>query len=640
MLKLWMKVTILSSSFLAAGLTGGPLQGTALASTVTLKPQLVGLLNEGRFPTAAYQSLISGMSVDAKWSSLQPTAGGPIAANNNIDKTIASVRQYNLTTTGPQLRLKLRVLAGLDAPDWVKNLDGPPVSATEGLTGTIGTVGRFWTANFASAYQDLQNKLAALYDSVPEISEIVASRCTTFTAEPFIRDTSVQTNVTNLLAAGFTTAADEQCIQDQFTEHLVWTHTRTGVAFSPYQVINANGTTALDMVFPQQMILACRAVLAQQCVVENDFLTSTGAADALGIAMAIAGSPNALQTAQCRLVGSVTGAAQNAVVRGSHAVELCLGYESYATPTQLAPFPSTLPTATYTPLPPQAITGPGQPTDATSLSVTGQVNPNGLSTTVSFQYGTTTAYGLTTTAQSAGSLVALSPVSRTLSGLVSGTVYHFRTVAVNAAGTTYGSDRTATTPLLPTATTGGATTPAPGQLTLAGTVDPRGSATTYYFEFGTTTSYGTTTPVTSAGSGNSPVPVSAVASGLLTGVVYHYRVVAQNPSGVAKGGDRFQLTPQAPAANTQSATSPGSGQLTLTGTVGPHGSATTYYFQYGTDTGYGMVTASASAGSGTTLIAVNAVISGLLPGITYHYRLVAQNPYGIAAGVDRYRLAV
>src|SRR5919109_1392275 len=52
---------------------------------------------------------------------------------------------------------------------------------------------------------------------------------------------------------------------------------------------------------------------------------------------------------------------------------------------------------------PSATTGPALSLTSSSANVTGTVNPNGQSTTYSFQFGTTTAYGAQTNPQSAGS---------------------------------------------------------------------------------------------------------------------------------------------------------------------------------------------------------------------------------------------
>ena len=62
--------------------------------------------------------------------------------------------------------------------------------------------------------------------------------------------------------------------------------------------------------------------------------------------------------------------------------------------------------------------------------------------------------------------------------------------------------------------------------TLAGTVDPNGRATSWYFEYGTGTAYGWKTAARSAGSGTAAHGVSASVTGLAAGRVHHYRLVA------------------------------------------------------------------------------------------------------------------
>jgi uncharacterized protein (TIGR02145 family) len=83
---------------------------------------------------------------------------------------------------------------------------------------------------------------------------------------------------------------------------------------------------------------------------------------------------------------------------------------------------------------------------STNAILYGKVNANGASTNVTFEYGTTNAYGTTI-------IASPSPVTRTvndtvranISGLSENTTYHFRVKAVNAGGTTNGSDLKFTT---------------------------------------------------------------------------------------------------------------------------------------------------------------------------------------------------
>ncbi|MFZ4547746.1 MAG: fibronectin type III domain-containing protein, partial [Bacteroidales bacterium] len=90
-----------------------------------------------------------------------------------------------------------------------------------------------------------------------------------------------------------------------------------------------------------------------------------------------------------------------------------------------------------TTLPATAITG-------NSATINGTINPNSLPTSYHFELGTTIAYGTNTATISAGTGSTSVPVFENLTGLVSGTTYHFRVVATNSDGTTNGADLTFT----------------------------------------------------------------------------------------------------------------------------------------------------------------------------------------------------
>jgi hypothetical protein len=73
----------------------------------------------------------------------------------------------------------------------------------------------------------------------------------------------------------------------------------------------------------------------------------------------------------------------------------------------------------------------------------------------------------------------------------------------------------------------------------------------------------------------------------------------------------------------------------LKATIRPNGGETTYYFQYGLTTAYGLQTPSASVGSGTAKVKVGQAVSHLQTGATYHYRVIAVNSAGTREGHDR-----
>ena len=284
---------------------------------------------------------------------------------------------------------------------------------------------------------------------------------------------------------------------------------------------------------------------------------------------------------------------------------------------------------------PSAITGPVTTVGPTSATATGTVNANGQATTWWVEYGTSTSYGSKTANVNAGSGTGNNAVSASLTSLAPGTTYHYRVVASNAAGTTRGSDGIFTTSAAPVVVTGSATGVTPTTATLNGTVDPNGRATTWYFEYGTGTGYGTKTAVKDAGSGGSAVAVSAALANLARGRLYHYRLVATSDAGTSRGGDQTFSTFGAPAVTTDAASSVTPTAARLNGTITPNGQSTSWYFDYGTSTRYGTRTAVANAGSGTRATRVNASLTRLRTGVTYHYRLVATNGSGTTVGRDR-----
>jgi hypothetical protein len=115
----------------------------------------------------------------------------------------------------------------------------------------------------------------------------------------------------------------------------------------------------------------------------------------------------------------------------------------------------------------------------------------------------------------------------------------------------------AAAPAAPGVTTGPAANIAQSTATLTGRVNPNEAATTYYFQYGTTRSYGTRVPdpPASAGSANRAATVTADIAGLAPSTTYHYRLVARNAKGTRRGTDRTFRTQRQPLGLSLSATS-------------------------------------------------------------------------------------
>ncbi|HLY48195.1 MAG TPA: glycoside hydrolase family 76 protein [Solirubrobacteraceae bacterium] len=111
--------------------------------------------------------------------------------------------------------------------------------------------------------------------------------------------------------------------------------------------------------------------------------------------------------------------------------------------------------------------------------------------------------------------------------------------------------------LAPSSTSGGAGSVTQVAANLAGTVNSNGRYTTYYFEYGTSTSYGAATARRGVRAGRRAVSVTASLTGLSPGTTYHYRIYASNAAGPACSSDRTfttVMTPQQLAASRAVAT--------------------------------------------------------------------------------------
>lgn len=187
---------------------------------------------------------------------------------------------------------------------------------------------------------------------------------------------------------------------------------------------------------------------------------------------------------------------------------------------------------------PTVTTGPATLIAETSATVTGQVNPNGSSTTYHVDYGSTQALGSSTPSQTAGSGSTAAQVSAQLTGLTPATTYDYRLVATNAAGTTTGDLQSLTTAsgsASPILTGGGAGSVGETSAVISALVNPNGLPTSYHIEYGTSSALGSSTPVSQVDAGTASVQVQVHLTGLHPNTTYYYRVVATNSAGTTDG---------------------------------------------------------------------------------------------------------
>jgi DNA-binding beta-propeller fold protein YncE len=197
----------------------------------------------------------------------------------------------------------------------------------------------------------------------------------------------------------------------------------------------------------------------------------------------------------------------------------------------------------------------------------------------------------------------------------------------------------------PDATTGVANGIGGGGATLNGTLDPNGFALSEcsfeyltdakYIEAGKTFTGAESIPCAEEpgeiGSGDSPVPVHADLSGLDPEGRYRFRLLATNKFGTSEGAAGLF---GAPVPITKAALPILYDEATLNGTLDPSGLSTSYHFEYGLSTAYGQSTPTQELAPEDASVAVQAPVTGLAEGATYHFRLVASNEAKTVEGPD------
>ncbi|NQT91360.1 MAG: S8 family serine peptidase [Lentisphaerae bacterium] len=190
----------------------------------------------------------------------------------------------------------------------------------------------------------------------------------------------------------------------------------------------------------------------------------------------------------------------------------------------------------------------------------------------------------------------------------------------------------------PTAFTSPATDVTTNSAVLNGSVNPNGTNAWYFFEYGTSTNYGQSTPVRSLDPTNSPVAVDEPIGSLSATTNYYFRLVAYNALGTNVAAHRLFSTlgpPVAPAVTTLPADQLTDSEARLNGDVDPGFAETTWHFQYGTTIAYGSVTPPGVLDAVSEVFPVSHTVTALVADAIHHFRLVASNSAGVTYGIDR-----
>lgn len=252
------------------------------------KPTLIGLvtmggetfLANGTLPqnrlleANAHPGVYAAAVIEVTWSQLEPQPG--VFDDSAIDAALQNIATYNALYPITPLVGKLRVFAGPNTPAWVLQQVGT-VTLTDS-TGGSAVFPDFWTPAYSALWTQLQQHLAAVYDSNPQIGEVALSVCSSITAEPFVvpGDAASQQALAN---AGYTGAQMEQCLANAPGDYGAWQRTPLDYTFNPTSFGGAGSGSAFAIQVMQQFrqALGPRAVLANHDL--DDPILSTEAQD-------------------------------------------------------------------------------------------------------------------------------------------------------------------------------------------------------------------------------------------------------------------------------------------------------------------------------------------------------------------------
>jgi Zn-dependent metalloprotease len=153
-----------------------------------------------------------------------------------------------------------------------------------------------------------------------------------------------------------------------------------------------------------------------------------------------------------------------------------------------------------------------------------------------------------------------------------------------------------------------------------GSIEPRGDTVSYYYEYGTTPSFGSISQTYAYGG-----KIEGMLTGLQPSTKYYVKLVASNEFRSNSHTSTFTTISLAPLATIKRTADVSETTATFQGYVNPNSLATSYRYEYGLTPALGSTTPITSVGSGAEFVPAFSYLENLEPRKTYYYRLVAEN---------------
>jgi hypothetical protein len=181
----------------------------ALAGLVVIEPRALATVPYADFGT-----------ITTTWKEVEPDRG-----TFDFDAVDAVLDEH------PDVRFRLRIRTGRDAPYWLKQATGGCITVHPSTAnGAKGCIAQFWHPRFLHHFEVLMNEVARRYEEDPRVVDVANSACSTAYAEPFILGVDAASLVL-LEEAGLTKAKHEDCIAGS-TEAMMASFGRTRISLS------------------------------------------------------------------------------------------------------------------------------------------------------------------------------------------------------------------------------------------------------------------------------------------------------------------------------------------------------------------------------------------------------------------------
>ncbi len=282
----------IASALFAMGCGGGSsMSASATGSTPTsgsTKPILTGLVTQGPNTTLtppannfeelkAHPGVYSAAVIQLYWSQLEPSQG--VFDDSALVSALASLNAYNAQYPTTPVVGKLRIFMGVGTPGWVAAATGPVTVSSS--NGTAISVGEYWTTGYDALWKQLQDHLAAEYDTNPMIGEVAITSCSSLTGEPFIMPLA-PADIATLHQAGYTDSQQMACLTNAPADYASWKNTPLDYTFNAFSQTDT-GFGVTNTSFPMQLMASFRAALGTRGVVANHGLQDPLTTDAAPI---------------------------------------------------------------------------------------------------------------------------------------------------------------------------------------------------------------------------------------------------------------------------------------------------------------------------------------------------------------------